>query len=161
MEFTKVCSSRRKSQKSFILTIPWNLANFVIRHEISTWNVHLYVAKNISWMAVLHKPVHIHKFSRSLLPASLFEHMSMGQVCHPPTQWTTLCVQSVLSCPLWPCNCRMRVIAKKRLGCLHWLAHATRHGLFQGASTSRRTASFVFLRSPQKTKIQKFGGSLT
>ena len=49
----------------------------------------------------------------SLLPASLFEHLSMGQTCNPPTQRTTLSVLSVLSCPLWPCSHRMCVIAKE------------------------------------------------
>ena len=28
----------------------------------------------------------------AILPASLFEHIWMDQVCHPPIQWTTLCV---------------------------------------------------------------------
>ena len=49
------------------------------------------------------------------------------------------------------------VSSPKRLGCLHWLAHAAGHGHFQAASTSGRSASFVFLRSPQKTTIQKIG----
>ena len=66
----------------------------------------------------------------SLLPASLFEQPSMGQACNPPTQRTTLSVLSVLSCPLWPCSHRMCVSSPKRLGCLHWLAHAAEHGYF-------------------------------
>ena len=36
----------------------------------------------------------------SRLPASLFEHVSMGQDRNPPTQRTTLCVFFVLSGPL-------------------------------------------------------------
>ena len=54
---------------------------------------------------------------RSLLPASLFEHLSMSQACHPPTHWTTLCLQSVLSSPFQARSHRMCVIGKK-LGCL-------------------------------------------
>ena len=50
---------------------------------------------------------------RSHLPTSLFEHLSMGQASHPPTWGTTLSVQSVLSCPLWPCAHRVCVIAKE------------------------------------------------
>ena len=45
---------------------------------------------------------------RSCLPASLFEHLSMG-------------LQSALSCPLWPLNHRMCVIGE-RLGYLRCLA---------------------------------------
>ena len=62
-----------------------------------------------------------------------------------------LSVQSVLSCPLWPLHHRVCVIAE-RLGHLRCLAHAAGHGHFQGASTSRRTASFVSPCSPQKYK---------
>ena len=36
----------------------------------------------------------------------------MGQARNLPTQRTTLCVQPVLCCPLWPCDHRMCVIAK-------------------------------------------------
>ena len=61
-------------------------------------------------------------------------------------------VQSVFSCPHQPGDNRMCVIAK-RLGCLRWLAHAAGHGIFLGASTSRRSVSFVC--SHQKTTIQK------
>ena len=35
-----------------------------------------------------------------------------SQARNPPTQRTTLCVQPVLCCPLWPCDHRMCVIAK-------------------------------------------------
>ena len=73
-------------------------------------------------------------------PRPRSEHVSTGQASHPPTRGTRLCVSSVLSCPLWPCTHRMCVIAK-RLGSLHWLAHAARHGHFQGVFTSRRTVS--------------------
>ena len=37
---------------------------------------------------------------RSLLPTSLFEHLSMGQVVHPPTQGTTLNEVRALTPPL-------------------------------------------------------------
>ena len=68
--------------------------------------------------------------SRSRLPTSLFEHLSMGQASHPPTKGTTLSVSSVLSCPLWPCAHRMCVIAKET-------------GLSPLASTCSRTWAFL------------------
>ena len=65
--------------------------------------------------------------SRSLLPASLFEHMSTGQVFHPPTQWTTLCVNPCSRAHLGLCATAQEP-PPKRLGCLHWPAHAAGHG---------------------------------
>ena len=75
---------------------------------------------------------------RSLLPTSLDEQLSMGQarnprdigdhsVCTPCTRAhfgrvTTACVSS-----------------PKRLGCLHWLAHAAGHEHLLGASLSGRS----------------------
>ena len=47
--------------------------------------------------------------SRSLVPTSLFEHLSMGQVRIPPTQWTTSSAWSVLPWPCWLYCCRMCV----------------------------------------------------
>ena len=49
----------------------------------------------------------------SLLSASLFEHVSMGQARNPPTLWTTLCVYPVLARPPWPWNHRICAIAKE------------------------------------------------
>ena len=46
-----------------------------------------------------------------------------------------------------------------RLGCLHRLAHAAGYGYFQGASTSRRTASMVFWRSRLKNHDPQNGES--
>ena len=74
---------------------------------------------------------------RSLLPACLFEHLSMSQARNPPTQRITSDAWSALSCPYWPCCCRMCVIAE-RLGCLQRLAHAAGHGHVSGASRTRR-----------------------
>ena len=67
--------------------------------------------------------------SHSLLPASLFEHMLMGQARNPPTLGDhSMCI---------PCSyahfgraTTACVSSPKRLGCLHWLAHAAGHGHF-------------------------------
>ena len=64
---------------------------------------------------------------RSLVPTSLFECMSMGQARNPSTQRDHTLCNPCFSCPLWPCYHRMCVIAR-RLGSLHWLAHAAGHG---------------------------------
>ena len=53
---------------------------------------------------------------RSCLPASLVEHLSMDLPRIPPTQGTTVTVQSVLPCPRRPCQYRMCVIAERRSG---------------------------------------------
>ena len=53
----------------------------------------------------------------------------------------------------------MCVIAE-RLGSLHGLAHAARHGYFSGASTSGRSVSCFSNRSRRKTTIQKKGSDL-
>ena len=89
----------------------------------------------LSGLAVF-SPVHIHKGSGSC------EHMSVNQACNPLTQRTTLRVCPVLSCPLWPCDHRMCVFAKRRSS-LQRLAHATGHGHFSGASTSGRSVPLV------------------
>ena len=114
--------------------------------------------KNISWMAVLHKPVHIHKWSGSHVH---FYPRPCSSTCRQANFSTHRHSGPHFVCN--PCSCAHfgRVTAAcvsspKRLGCLHWLAHAARHGHFQGASTSRRTASFVFFAftsENQDTKI--------
>ena len=75
--------------------------------------------------------------SRSLLPTSLFEHLSRGQVVHPPTQRGPHSTRSVLSRSLRPCSHRMCVTAK-RLGSLPlartcsktWVPHLGTHLVF-------------------------------
>ena len=86
--------------------------------------------------------------SRSLLPASLFEHLSLGKAYFPPIPKdlshhdkcaSSECPTRAL-CSLHPWDNFMCVIAKG-LGRLHWLAHAAGHGHFFGASTSGRAFS--------------------
>ena len=76
--------------------------------------------------------------SRSLLPTSLFEHLSMGEARNPPTQWTTSSAWSVLPWPWWPCRYRTCVIAE-RLSCRHRLALAARYEHSTSDSTTKRT----------------------
>ena len=58
--------------------------------------------------------------------------------------------------PRWPCSHRMWVIAK-RLGSLHWLAHAVHQDMviYFGATTSRRTSSKCSKRSPLKPGVRQ------
>ena len=65
---------------------------------------------------------------RSLLPTSLFEHLSMGQVHNPPTLGTTLCVSRALMPTL--AVKPPHVCHRQRLGSLHRLTHAAGHGHF-------------------------------
>ena len=68
--------------------------------------------------------------------------------------WTTLCVQSSLSCPVWLCNHGMCLIAK-RLGCLHKLTCSRTRSLLV-TSTSRRSTSHmrtVRRRKPGSAKL--------
>ena len=75
---------------------------------------------------------------RSLLPTSLFEHMSMGHAFPPTDTRDRNNAKSVLSRPLWPFHHCMCVIAR-RLG-----SHTQQDmDIFQSASTSRRSISFV------------------
>ena len=86
---------------------------------------------------------------RSLLPASLSEHMLMSQANHPPTHWTTLCMRSELSSP--PCGHRMCVVAR-RLGCLQTLTHG--HVIVSRLHVSALHFSCAD-SSPQETRIRK------
>ena len=91
--------------------------------------------------------------SRSL-PASLFQHMSMGQALNPPAQKNHALCSPCSHGSSWSRPYSMWVIAK-RLGCPRGLAHAPGHAHFLGASTTRRTAS-LFSRPPTtRTSIQK------
>ena len=76
--------------------------------------------------------------SRSLLPTSLLEHLSMGQDRNPPTQWTTSSAWSVLSWPWWPCCYRTCVVAE-RLDCRHRVALAARYGHSTSDCRTKRT----------------------
>ena len=58
---------------------------------------------------------------------TLFEHLSLGQALRPPTKWTTPLCRPCYDGPFWPRNHCMCVTAR-RLGSLHWLAHAAGNG---------------------------------
>ena len=78
--------------------------------------------------------------SRSLLPTSSFRALVNGPGFPQTDMWDhTQCVVRALV-PTVACNLCMCIIAK-RLGSLHWLAHAARHRHFQDVFTSRRTVS--------------------
>ena len=116
---------------------------------VSSLSVLVWLLRTVSFFHPVHKACSqgfgvLH----SLLPASLFEHLSIGRTTHPTTQWTT---------PLrGPCSdAHIRqvttacVSSPRGLGCLHKLAHAAGHGHFFGASTTRRTSPY-FDCSPKK-----------
>ena len=90
--------------------------------------------------------------SRSFSPASLFEHLSVGHAFHPPTPRDTHCVVRALTPPLAaqpPHVCHRQRDWAISIGSR--MQQDT--GNSQGASTSRRSVSFVCHRSCQKTTI--------
>ena len=111
--------------------------------------LHLFVAQGVG--------SYIHFCPRPCRSTSRWARLSTHR-----RQGTTLCVQSVLSCPLWPCSHRMCVIAK-RLGCLCWHAHAPGHGYFLGASPRSKNVAIlsrVSKNDPEDvcTKIRRLFG---
>ena len=78
---------------------------------------------------------------RSLLPTSLFQHLSICP-CYPHTDTQDHTnAPSMLSRFLWQCHRHVCVIVRLCV-CLHELAHAAGHGLFFGATMYERSCSF-------------------
>ena len=77
----------------------------------------------------------------------------MGQARNPPTHWTTLRENPVLSCPPWPCDRCMCVIAK---GAVSIGSHMQQDMGFSKARPQLGAPIRLFeYRSLQKTTIQK------
>ena len=102
--------------------------------------------KNTSWMAVLHNPVLAFTRGRGLTLTSA-RVLVRAPVEGPGSQPTDIGDH----CVCIPCSrahfgrvTAACVSSPKRLGSLHRLTHAARHGHFYGASTPKRTASFAF-----------------
>ena len=104
----------------------------MIPQEISTWNVFCSVRK--------------HLLDGSLAQACPCRWAKLATHRH----WGPLCVYPVLSCPLWPCNRRMRVIAKET-------GQSPQAHKCSGTWTCLRR---LHIRSRQKTTIQKIGDRL-
>ena len=104
----------------------------MIPQEISTWNVFCSVRK--------------HLLDGSLAQACPCRWVKLATHRH----WGPLCVYPVLSCPLWPCNRRVRVIAKET-------GQSPQAHKCIGTWTCLRR---LHIRSRQKTTIQKIGDSL-
>ena len=110
----------------------------VVNVSLSThMNHHSVVLSGLALSSRLY-PLTKVRVSRSLLPTSLLEHLSMGQDRNPPTQWTTSSAWSVLSWPWWPCCYRTCVVAE-RLDCRHRFALAARYGHSTSDCRTKRT----------------------
>ena len=125
--------------------------------EATSWswhhcNCHVSVARQVKFLvlrcnvcSVFHTDVFLHFLFacllqsgvgvlRSLLPASLFEHLSMGQANNPPTRSTTVLRSPFSHCPRWPRGHRI-VCCRRGTGLSSW------------SHTSRNTWTFSFSAS--------------